>query len=173
MLQVSKWGSKSWIFRYERAGRDRHMGLGSLQTLTLAEARDKARQCRKQLLEGVDPIDARAAGKADSRLEAARGITFKGCAEKYITAHEKSWRNEKHRAQWRSTLSTYAYPVIGELPVSKIDTALVVKVVEPLWHAKPGNSGSGARQDRKRPGLGKGQRLQARRESRPVEGPPR
>lgn len=59
------------------------------------------------------------------------------CAEKYIAAHEASWRNEKHRGQWKSTLATYAYPIIGNRSVAAIDTALVVKTIQPIWAAKP------------------------------------
>jgi integrase len=132
-LQVSKWRTKSWIFRYERNGRERHMGLGALHTLSLAEARDRALECRRLLLKGRDPIEARNA----EHIEATRGMTFKACAEQHNAAHEAGWRNEKHRAQWGSTLAMYAYPVIGDLPVSAIDTALVLKCIEPIWKLKP------------------------------------
>jgi Phage integrase central domain len=77
------------------------------------------------------------AAEAEKRLKEALVITLKDCAEKYIAAHEKSWRNEKHRAQWKATLTTDAYPVIGELPVASVDTALVTKILEPLWSGKP------------------------------------
>jgi len=137
VLQVSKWGTKAWIFRYERHGRERHMGLGSLQTLSLADARERARECRRLLLSGCDPIEDRNNERMRQRLEAARGITFKECASGFIDAHQASWRNAKHRAQWNSTLAIYAYPVIGELSVSVIDTPLVLKCIEPIWTIKP------------------------------------
>ena len=103
VLQISKWGTKSWIFRYERDGRERHMGLGSVSTVSLAMARDAARKCRQLLLEGHDPIDQRDAGLRQRRLEAAQQVTFKECGEGYIAAHRAGWRNAKHRAQWGST----------------------------------------------------------------------
>jgi integrase len=137
VLQISKWRTKAWLFRYERAGRERQMGLGPVSTLSLAEAREKARQARKLLLDGIDPIEARKAARTTGRLEAARGMTFKECAERHISAHEASWRNEKHREQWKSTLARYAYPIIGDLSVAAIDTTLVVKVIEPIWMTKP------------------------------------
>jgi integrase len=136
VLQISKWGTKSWIFRYERNGRERHMGLGSLNTVPLATAREVARKYRQLLLDGNDPIELRNTELQQRRLEAARQISFKECAEAYIAAHQTGWRNEKHRAQWSSTLDRYAYPVIGEVPVSAIDTALVLKCLEPIWKEK-------------------------------------
>ena len=98
-------------------------------------------ECVRLLREGVDPIDARRTARNAARLEEARGLTFKDCAERYIAAHEAGWRNAKHRAQWRSTLETYAFPALGELPVAAIDTALVMKVLEPIWQAKSETAG--------------------------------
>jgi integrase len=137
VLQVSKWGTKSWAFRYQRGDRDRHMGLGPLHTLSLADARERARECRQLLLAGRDPIEERKARRQSQRLETARSMTFRDCAEAYVTAHAAGWRNEKHRAQWSSTLARYAYPAIGELPVSAIDTSLVLKCLEPIWQLRP------------------------------------
>src|ERR1700678_2181431 len=86
-LQVSKWGTKSWIFRYEREGRERNMGLGETHTLSLAEARDRARNCRQLLLDGRDPIEARKGERERRRLDATREVTFKYCAEQHLEAH--------------------------------------------------------------------------------------
>ena len=137
-LQIAAAGSKSWIFRYRMNGRKtpRDMGLGPVHTVTLAEARDKAREARKLILEGVDPIEAKRARKQARALEAASAMVFKDCAKKYIAAHKAGWRNAKHANQWTSTLETYAYPVFGSLPVASIDTALVTKVLEPIWNNK-------------------------------------
>jgi integrase len=136
-LQVSKWGTKAWIFRYQRDGRERHMGLGPLHTLSLADARERARECRRQLLEGYDPINARHAARAQSRLEASRLMRFRECAERYHEAQQAGWRSTKHGRQWKTTIETYACPILGGLPVASIDTALVVKCLEPIWRAKP------------------------------------
>jgi integrase len=137
VLQISKWGTKSWIFRFERDGRERHMGLGSLSTVSLAMARDAAQKCRQLLLEGRDPIEQRNAELRQRRLEMAKHVTFRECGEEYIAAHQAGWRNAKHRGQWSSTLLTYAYPTIGDLPVSAIDTPVVLKCLEPIWKTKP------------------------------------
>jgi integrase len=82
-------------------------------------------------------VEARKAKRAEERLTAATATTFEQCAERYIAAHRSGWRNPKHAAQWPSTLKTYAYPVFGSLPVQAVDTGLVMKVLEPIWHAKP------------------------------------
>lgn len=141
VLQVSRWGTKSWVFRYERDGRDRHMGLGPVHDRSLAEAREKARECRRLLLDGVDPIEARAGSERKRKSDLAGLETFERCAERYVAAHEPTWRNDKHRAQWKSTLRRYVYPVIGSLPAASIDTGHVIKIVEPLWHDKPETAG--------------------------------
>lgn len=137
VLLVSKWVTKSWAFRWQRDGRERHMGLGPLHTLSLAKARERAGECRLVVLGGADPIEERKAQRMRRKIEAARGVTFKKCAEAYIDGHQAAWRNAVHRAQWGSTLAAYAYPVIGELSVSAIDTALVLKCIEPIWKIKP------------------------------------
>ncbi len=136
-LQVSSTGTKSWIYRYSNGGRSREMGLGSLAALSLSDARARAKECRQQRLMGVDPLEAKRASVTRKKLEAAKAITFSDAATKYIAAHEASWSNEKHRAQWKSTLETYASPVIGTLAVAAIDTGLVLKVIEPIWRTKP------------------------------------
>jgi integrase len=133
--------SKNWLFRFERHGRERQMGLGSINTLSLAEARAAARECRKALLEGRDPIEARRKSRHQAKLESARSVTFRQCAESYIKAHSIGWKNAAHAAQWPSTLASYVYPIIGNLPVAAIDTALVLKCVEPIWTEKPETAG--------------------------------
>lgn len=136
-LQVSPVGTKSWVFRFKLNGRAREMGLGSLSTFTLAEARDRAAECRRQVQDGIDPIEARKAVKAEGRLEAAKAMTFAACATAYINAHKASWKNAKHVSQWENTIATYTEPVFGALPVQSLDTALVMRVLEPMWRDKP------------------------------------
>ena len=99
--------------------------------------RARALDARRKRHEGIDPIEARRAERARQRLDAAKAVTFKQCAESYINSHRAGWRNDKHAGQWSATLATYAYPVIGTLPVQAVDTGLVLKVLEPIWTAKP------------------------------------
>jgi integrase len=136
-LRVGADTARSWVFRYMLDGKSREMGFGATHAVTLAQARQKAQDARSLLSDGKDPLALKRAVEAERRLQDALKITFKACAEKYITAHEQSWRNEKHRAQWRSTLEDYAYPQIGELPVASVDTAVVTKILEPIWSTKP------------------------------------
>ena len=136
-LQVTRANARSWIFRYYRNGKSREMGLGSLNAVSLADARLKAAACRGLLADGIDPIAARDAERAQRALEDARAITFDQCAEAFITAHSAAWKNQKHVAQWKATLRTYVSPVFGSLPVQVVDVALVMKVLEPIWTTKP------------------------------------
>jgi hypothetical protein len=136
-LQVTETGARSWLFRYMRHGTSHWHGLGSCDLVSLAEARDKAIVCRKMLLAGMDPIEHERAQRMQALLGTAAIMTFEECAERYIAAHESSWRNPKHRQQWRNTLNTYVYPSIGPLPVQVVDVGLVIKILEPIWHDKP------------------------------------
>jgi integrase len=128
-LQVSN-GGASWIYRYMLRGVAREMGLGPLALYGLKEARLKALDARRLRHEGIDPVDARRAARTKAKLDAAKAVTFKQCAEAFIKAHRAGWRNAKHAAQWDATLATYAEPIIGSLPVQAIDTALVMQVLE-------------------------------------------
>src|SRR5271155_5673429 len=126
-LQVTGSGSKSWIFRYWVAERDsmtgalvrdpaknkikgraREMGLGSFITVSLADARDRALECRKLREKGIDPIDAREHAKRQAVLERVKSLKFKDAATAYMAAHSVAWKNSKHAAQWTATLKTYA-----------------------------------------------------------------
>ena len=118
-LQVSRWGTKAWVFRYRSSGKDRHHGIGPYPLVTLAAARERAVELRRGLLQGADPIKEKQAARVAA---GASRPTFQQIAEAYLADHEKSWSNPVHRAQWRSTLSTYAYPVIGTMAVADITT---------------------------------------------------
>lgn len=135
-LQVSPAGTKSWVFRFTLNGKAREMGLGALHTLSLAEAREKARLQRQQLLEKIDPIEARAAAQRTVVASAARSVTFRTEAENYIEAHRAGWKNAKHADQWANTLETYAHLFIGKALVSDIDTAMVMQCLQPIWTKK-------------------------------------
>ncbi len=135
-LKVSGGAGRSWVFRYRVAGRLREMGLGPAHTISLADARQSATECRRLRMQGIDPIEARRDKRTRTKLEAATGTTFRECAERYIAAHRAGWRNAKHAEQWRSTLATYAFPIFGDLPVQTVDFGLVLKVIEPIWATK-------------------------------------
>lgn len=136
-LQVGPMGTKSWLFRYMIKGRAREMGLGPVSLVSLADARVAALDARRKVHGGIDPLAEREEQQRQAQIEHARAMTFSQCADAYIQAHRPSWRNDKHAAQWESTLKTYAAPVIGDLPVDVVDLKLVLAVLEPIWHAKP------------------------------------
>ena len=129
VLQVFSPTSASWLLRYQRAGRERWLGLGPLHTFGLMEARDRARRARALLADGIDPLEQK-------RAEAAKNVTFAVCAQQYFDAHEGSWTNRKYRQQFLATLQEYAYPTLGGLPVAAIDEALVLAVLRPIWRTK-------------------------------------
>lgn len=135
-LQVARGGSKSWIFRYRFAGREREMGLGPLNTVSLAEAREAALEARKLKFKGIDPIEAKRSAAIDRRMETTRLITFDDAVAAYLKTRSTARENAKHSAQWESTLKTYASPHFGSAPVAQVDTALVVKALEPIWAVK-------------------------------------
>lgn len=129
-------GGRSWFLRYSFAGRRRDLGLGSYADLTLAEARDQAHDRRKLILQGIDPISAKREQLQVRKAAAQLRMTFGECVTGFIDAHGDGWRSSKHRNQWQSTLDTYAGPVLGSLDVARIETAHVVKVLEPIWREK-------------------------------------
>lgn len=132
--------SKTWVFRYVgHDGRRKHMGLGSLQAVTLARAREAARELRAKLkdpVSSVDPLVARRASLKAWQLDVAKSITFEVAAKTYLESHREGWSNPKHAQQWENTLRTYVFPVFGQLPINTIDTALVMKCLEPIWQTK-------------------------------------
>ena len=135
-LQISATGAKSWVFRYRHDGKLREMGLGATHTISLAEAQDAALQQRKARVAGEDPIAARKQARATARLASAKAKTFKEVAELYIDEHRAGWGNVKHAAQWTATLTAYAYPKLGALPVQGIDASLIHDVLAPIWSTK-------------------------------------
>jgi len=137
-LQVSRTGTKSWIFRYKSpvTSKQREMGIGSLEVVSLAEARKIAVETRLQLLKGIDPINERKRIKQFNLLKQARTMTFEEAAEHCIVSKKPEWKNVKHTKQWSNTLKTYAYPVFGKLSISDLTTDLVLKSLEPIWITK-------------------------------------
>jgi integrase len=135
-LQVSSFDTKSWIYRFTRNKRTRDMGLGGFPEVSLSEAREEAQNCRKLVRSGLDPIEVRRSERQAIQAVAVKTMTFKQCADKYIAAHSKGWKNVKHARQWTSTLESYVYPVIGNLSVADVDIGLVLKILEPIWSEK-------------------------------------
>lgn len=138
-LCVNPAGRKSWALLYTVAGRHRQMGLGPLEDdFGLIEARDRAAELRKMIRHGIDPLGA---ARVEKAKPAPAVETFKKVAEDCIAALLPGWTNGKSEGQWRQSLTTYAYPVIGEMDVGAITTDEVYRVLEPIWATKPETAG--------------------------------
>jgi integrase len=131
-------GRRSWLFKYQRDGKRREMGLGAYPQVSLKQARKLATEARALLAVGRDPLDDR---RSDIRAAKPDRMTFDQMAAQYIAAHQAEWCNGKHRQQWRNTLATYASPVIGHMDVATIEARHVLQVLMPIWTAKPETAG--------------------------------
>lgn len=134
-----KGDSRTWLFRFKLAGKESWHGLGSLSDVSLLEAREKARECRRLLREGKNPIEARRG--AIAKAQEQQSHTFRALAEKYIAAQKPGWKNAKHGDQWLNTLAAYAFPAIGHKPVSDVTVNDVLNILEPIWTTKPETAG--------------------------------
>jgi integrase len=135
-LQVSKTGTGSFVFRYELHGEQHYLGLGSRRDVSLAEARAAATDARKLKAQGIDPLEAKNAQRRALIAERAKAVTFKAVFEAYLDLHIGSFKNAKHRQQWRNSLATYVLPKIGDRIVADIGPADILRCIEPIWHSK-------------------------------------
>lgn len=132
-LYVTDTGARSWVLRTMVGTKRRHMGLGGFPDVPLAEAREKARAAKESISQGIDPIAQRNAAANHLRAQQAREITFEQAAQEWLETHGDNWKNPKHRAQWLSTLTKYAFPHLGKILVQNITQADILKVLEPIW----------------------------------------
>lgn len=136
LLSVKDTGARSWVLRVVVGSKRRDIGLGGFPDVPLAQAREKARETKEQIRQGIDPVEARKAARAALMAASAKNITFDEAARQFLKSKTREFSNPKHIQQWSSTLETYASPVIGRLPVDKVELAHIVKILEPLWQAK-------------------------------------
>ncbi|WP_210526855.1 tyrosine-type recombinase/integrase [Rubellimicrobium arenae] len=136
MLQVTPGGGRTWLLRTMVGERRREIGLGGYPEVSLSDARTKAREARLMIRAGVDPVEQRKAARSALTAAQRRGLTFSAAVDRYLPSKEGEFRNPKHRAQWRSTLDTYAKPVLGDMLVQDIEVAHVLSVLEPIWLTK-------------------------------------
>lgn len=128
-LWIKETGARSWILRIQVDGKRRDFGLGSEKETSLAEARERAAEKRKQYRSGVDPVAAKRERKVIP--------TFAEAAKRAHAEFKGGWRNGKHQAQWLSTLTTYAFPTLGALPVDKIEAGAIIAALQPIWLTTP------------------------------------
>jgi hypothetical protein len=138
-LQIRDQGTRSWLYRYWADGKPKVIGLGAAKDVTLAEARDRAERLRLAIRDGADPAgekkasgSARKSERAAIAGQAAAVPTFDECAREYIRSHGASWKNDKHRAQWPSTLKAYVYSVIGNKPVDQVGIDDILAILKPI-----------------------------------------
>lgn len=136
ILNVTMYGSRSWVLRYQVAGKRRDFGLGSYPSVTLADAREAARAARAKLAQGIDPVEDARRARARLAAEIHASMTFGEAAKRYIASHEKGWKNAKHAQQWQRSLDMYATQVLGKVPVRDVSLPMVLKVLEPIWASK-------------------------------------
>lgn len=135
-LQVTATGARTWILRVVIGPRRRDMGLGGYPAVTLAQAHERAREARDLIRKKIDPIEQQRAASSELRASVAKALTFKETAKAYMAAHEAGWKNAKHAQQWRNTLQTYAYPVMGDLLVRDVEKEHVLAALRPIWTEK-------------------------------------
>jgi len=123
---------KSWVLRYRHGGRRRYLGLGPYPTISLQAAQQRASRARVGLVDGVDPIAA--------RRPAVGALTFEQASDRFISSHKRGW-GERSTAAWKSSLRIHAYPVLAKMDVKTVSLGDVVRVLEPLWSAKPTTAG--------------------------------
>lgn len=134
ILYIKDSGAKTWVLRKQVSGKRRDFGLGSFADVSLAEARDRAAEITRLLRDGIDPTAAKGSGTS---AHAATIPTFREAAELTHAEHRGGWRNDKHRAQWLTSLETYAYPSIGDKQVDQIDGPAIGDLLARIWLSKP------------------------------------
>ena len=135
-IQIARSRTKSWLFRFMLNGIAREMGLGPVKDLSLAEARLKAQECRILVKQKIDPIEKRKKEQAALLKAAQTKQSFQECKEGFLKAHSSSWKNKKHIQQWENTLESYALPIIGKMDIKDVDTAAIMRILDPIWKTK-------------------------------------
>jgi integrase len=132
-LQVKSGGGKYWTYRYSQDGKRVDLSLGAYPDVSLKEARERAVRARANLIDGAPLTPRKAKTTPETRLDCPR---FREFAAQCIESKSAEWRNDKHTAQWRSTIDQYANPVLGNMPIDRIETDDVLRVLNPLWRQK-------------------------------------
>ncbi len=136
LLQITPSGARSWLLRCTIGSKRRHLGLGGFPDVTLAEARERAREARQLIRDGIDPVEHRKANRAALEAAQKRGMTFSQAMEKFLVGKLEEFENKKHKKQWRATLDNYAVPAVGNMLVADIQVSDVQRILEPIWLSK-------------------------------------
>lgn len=136
LMQITPTGGCTWLLRVIVGGKRREIGLGGFPDVTLAQARERAREAKDKILNGIDPVEERREARAALVKARVRGLTFAEVTDRYLVAKLDGFRNAKHRQQWRNTLDSYALPHLGRILVRDIAVQDVLRVLEPIWQIK-------------------------------------
>ncbi|MFD0860115.1 tyrosine-type recombinase/integrase [Roseovarius aquimarinus] len=136
LMQITPNGGRTWLLKTTVGNKRREIGLGGFPDVTLAQARERAREAKHQIRQGIDPIEERRAAKAALTTAQRRGLSFAEAVDKCLAAKLEAFKNPKHRDQWRNTLETYALPELGAMLVNEISVQDVLRVLEPIWQTK-------------------------------------
>ncbi|THD76007.1 DUF4102 domain-containing protein [Thalassobius vesicularis] len=136
LMQLTPNGGRSWLLRASVGGKRREIGLGGFPDVTLAQARDRARDTKDKIRSGIDPVEERKATRAALETAQRRGLTFADAVDRCLAAKLDAFKNAKHRDQWRNTLNTYAMPDLRNMLVDEITVQDVLRVLEPIWRTK-------------------------------------
>ena len=136
-LRVTDSGARNWILRTKIGDKRRDIGLGGFPDVTLAQARERARQVKETIWQGQDPIAERRAAEAALKAHQAKQLTFAQAVERSHKAKAQEFRTAKHAKQWYASLENHVFPKLGEMPVAEIEMPHVLEVLEPIWTAKP------------------------------------
>ncbi|MDE1942736.1 MAG: integrase arm-type DNA-binding domain-containing protein [Betaproteobacteria bacterium] len=136
LLRVSDTGSRNWILRATVGSKRRDIGLGGYPAVTLADARNKARDARDMIKAGLDPVAEAESARSKLLAEQAKQVTFADAVIHFLNAKSEEWSNRKHGDQWRNTLREYAEPILGQMLVSDIDVVHIERVLAPIWKTK-------------------------------------
>lgn len=133
LLQITPNGGRTWLLRVQVGDKRREIGLGGFPDVTLAMARERARDAKDKIRQGVDPVEERKAARAALTVAQRRGLSFADAVDRYLDAKLDAFSNAKHRQQWRNTLESYALPELGKMLVQDITVQDVLRVLEPIW----------------------------------------
>lgn len=133
LLQITPNGGRTWLLRAQVGEKRREIGLGGFPDVTLAMARERAREAKDKIRQGVDPVEQRKAARAALTVAQRRGLSFSDAVDRYLAAKMDAFSNAKHRQQWRNTLETHALPELGKMLVHEITVQDVLRVLEPIW----------------------------------------
>jgi integrase len=135
-LQVADGGSRSWILRAVIGKKRRHIGLGGYPDVTLSQARERARDIKDKIFQGIDVVMERQQARETLIAAQSARLTFAAAARRKHDALSREFRNPNHSPEWLRSLERYTFDVFGDMDVNDVALPHIVKALEPIWHTK-------------------------------------